>query len=230
MGCELAAPITSGAALRANVTNELGWNRTTRLLKNVTGLWLLEECNRLWSIDAVGTAAGAGIIELVEAAADIAGGVSVFDPDDPRLSTAADIPAAIRAICSETGQPQPSSPAEVARAILDSIALSFRRTVRAIEDVSGIRAEVIHLGGGGSLNVLLARLTASACGRPVHAGPAEATVIGNALVQAIADGELTDIAEGRRLVERSLPSLIYQPEPLYDWPALQARLSEGNRT
>jgi rhamnulokinase len=118
----------------------------------------------------------------------------------------------------------PASPAAVTRVLLDSLALSFRRTVRTIERVSGVDAEVIHLVGGGSLNALLARLCASACERPVLVGPAEATVVGNALVQAIADGAIPDLETGRRLVESSLALKWRQPEELIDWDELGRRL------
>ncbi len=220
VGCELTGPITTDAALRANVTNELGWNGTTRLLKNVTGLWLLEECNSVW----VANGNDASIAELVALAAELPGGRAVFDPDDARLGKTADTPATIRAICAATGHADPTSPAEITRAILDSLALGFRRAVQRIEAVAGFRSEVIHLVGGGSLNHLLAQLIASSCDRTVLAGPAEATVIGNALVQAIADGEIADLAEGRRLVERSHAPIRFEPTPLYNWSEMEQRV------
>jgi rhamnulokinase len=226
VGCELRAPITDEKALDANVTNELGFNGTTRLLKNVTGFWLLEECRRAWAANGVHCAS---VAELMTAAALLPGGQSLFDPDDPRLVGATDMPVSIRKICSAAGQIEPGTPAEVTRAILDALALSFRRTVRVIEDVTGIRAEVLHLIGGGAHSRLLARLTASACDRTVLAGPAEATVIGNALVQAIADGTLADLNEGRRLIERSLPPLVFTPERCYDWEALERRVGVAPR-
>ena len=220
VGCELAAPVTTEDARRANVTNELGVDGTTRLLKNVTGLWLLEECRRTWLARGVDVETGG----LVESAAREPVGRAVIDPDDPTLTGAADMPAAIAAACRASGQPVPESPAAVTRVLLDSMALSFRRTVRTIEQVRGVDAAVIHLVGGGSLNGLLARLCASACDRPVLVGPAEATVVGNALVQAIADGTIPDLETGRRLAEVSLPVTWLEPEQLVDWNALAGRL------
>ena len=158
VGCELEEPVTTEDARRANVTNELGVAGTTRLLKNVTGLWLLEECRRSWAAHGVDIETGG----LVEAATREPIGGSVIDPDDPILTGAADMPAAIAAACGASGQPVPVSPAAVTRVLLDSMALSFRRTLRTIERVSGVDAAVIHLVGGGSLNGLLARLCASA--------------------------------------------------------------------
>ena len=221
VGCELAAPVTTEDARRANVTNELGVDGTTRLRKNVTGLWLLEECRRVWAAEGLATSTAS----LVEAAGREPIGRSVIDPDDPSLTAADDMPVAIAAACRTSGQPVPASPAAVTRVLLDSLALSFRRTVRTIERVSGIDAEVIHLVGGGSLNALLARLCASACERPVLVGPAEATVVGNALVQAIADGTIPDLETGRRLVESSLALKWQQPQELVDWDELGRRLA-----
>jgi rhamnulokinase len=220
VGCEIAVPITSGDALAANVTNELGVNGTVRLLKNVTGLWLLEECRRTWAEQ--GRAIDAA--ELTSAAAATPGGRSVIDPDDPCFAAPGDMPARISDYCRKTGQPAPESPVEVTRAILDSLALTWRTTVATIERVTGGAAEVIHLVGGGSSIPLLRELCASACGRPVIAGPTEATVAGNAIVQAIAAGTLTDLAEGRSLVERSLDLVEVTPRTTLDWDALAARL------
>jgi rhamnulokinase len=219
VGCELATPLTTEAALDGNATNELGVGNSIRFLKNVTGLWLLEECRRSWE----SSGSGVPVEELVAAAARLPGGRAVIDPDDVRLSGDGDMPGKIRAVCEATSQHVPETPAEVTRVIIDSLALSFRTTVRLIEEISGRRAEVIHLVGGGSSNVLLAQLTASACERPVLCGPVEATVVGNALVQAIADGTLADLEQGRRLVESALAPNVIQPEPTLEWSALEER-------
>jgi rhamnulokinase len=222
VGRELAAPITTAAALAANVTNELGVEGSVRLLKNVTGLWLLEECRRSWvEHGEVHTTA-----ELVAAAEEVPGGRSVIDPDDPRFAAPGDMPERITAACAESGQPIPESPGETTRVILDSLALTWRTTVATIEQVTGTAAERIHLVGGGAAIPLLRRLCASACDRPVLAGPAEATVVGNAIVQAAATGTLRDVAHGRRLVEHALAVDQVMPEPTLDWNALAARLQE----
>ncbi len=225
VGCEVTAPIISGEALSANVTNELGADRTVRLLKNVTGLWLLEECRRTWAEQGRGTEAA----ELVAAAAAVPGGRSVINPDDSRFGGPGDMPARIAEFCHETGQPVPTSPAEVTRTILDSLALTWRTTVATIERVASFEADVIHLVGGGSSIPLLRRLCASACGRPVLAGPVEATVAGNAIVQAVASGALTGLAEGRELVERSLRPVAVMPSDTLDWDALAARVDTSSR-
>jgi len=216
VGCEVSTAVTTDAALAANVTNELGVDGTVRVLKNVTGLWLLEECRRAW------TATDAA--ELVAAAEDVPGGRCVVDPDDPRLAGPGAMPERIAAVCRATGQPVPESPPEFTRLILDSLALAWRRTVATIERVAGFEADVVHLVGGGAAIPLLRRLAASACGRPLLAGPVEATVVGNALVQAIADGSVPDLAHGRVLVERSLDVVRIEPAATLDWPALATRL------
>jgi rhamnulokinase len=220
VGCERSTPVTTDEALTANVTNELGVDGSIRLLKNVTGLWLLEESRRWW--EAHGDAASAR--QLVAAAEDVPGGRSVVDPDDPRFGPPGDVPVRIAAVCAESGQPVPGSPAETTRVILDSLALAWRRTVATIERVSGRSAERIHLVGGGSAIPLLRRLCASACERPVLAGPAEATVVGNAIVQATAAAVLADVAAGRRLTEQALAVDQVRPEPILAWDELAARL------
>ncbi len=176
VGCEVAAPITTVEAMRANVTNELGVGGRTRLLKNVTGLWLLEQCRRVWR----DRGQVHDVAALVGGAAAQPGGV-VVDPDDPRFARATAMPDAIAAACAERGQPVPATPPAVTRVILDSLALAWRTTVATIERIAGRRAEVVHLVGGGAANELLGELCASALGRPVLAGPVEATVVGNAL-------------------------------------------------
>ncbi len=221
VGCEVPTPVTTAEALAANVTNELGVNGSVRLLKNVTGLWLLEECRRSWAGHGAYDSA-----DLVAAAEDVPGGRSVVDPDDPRFVSPGDMPARISAACRETGQRVPSSPPELTRTILDSLALKWRTTVATIERVTGSDSEVIHLVGGGSEIPLLRRLCASACQRPVLAGPAEATVAGNAIVQAVAGGVLSGLARGRELVGRVLPVVQVMPEETLDWDALATRLAD----
>ena len=219
VGCELAGPVTTESALAANLTNELGVGNTTRLLKNVTGLWLLEECRRAWATTGFGD-----IAALLAEADRVPPGRTVIDPDDDRLTGGhLGMPDLIREVCAATAQPVPQSPAEITRVIIDSLALAFRRVTRTIERITGIDAEVIHLIGGGARNSMLARLTASACGRPVHCGPAEATVIGNALVQAIADGVIGDLDHGRRLVDAAAPAVV-EPSSTLDWDELEERL------
>ena len=223
VGCERPSPITSARALEANVTNELGVAGTTRLLKNVTGLWLLEQAIGQW--ESEGTRCD--VVELAAAAADVPGGRAVIDPDDPRLALPGPMATRITELCALNGDFVPTTAVEVTRVILDSLALAWRRTVRTIEQIAGFDAEVIHLVGGGSANALLGELCASSCGRQVLVGPTEATVIGNMLVQAIADGAIADLAAGRAMIERALPPRVVEPTNSLDWDQLEQRLQTG---
>ena len=225
VGCERPSPITSARAAATNVTNELGVAGTTRLLKNVTGLWLLEQAIRQW--ESEGTRYD--VVSLAAAAAEVPGGRAVVDPDDPQLTSGGPMATRISELCALNGDFVPTTAVEVTRVILDSLALAWRRTVRTIEQIAGFDAEVIHLVGGGSANALLAELCASACERPVLVGPTEATVVGNMLVQAIADGVVTDLATGRAMIARALPPRFVEPTRLLPWDQLEQRLESTQR-
>jgi rhamnulokinase len=208
VGVELAEPILSEESRRANFTNEGGVDATIRYLRNVMGLWLLQESERAWRADGW----TGEVTALLGEAAQIDPFRSLVDVDDSAFLPPGDMPARIAAYCARTGQPAPSSRAETVRCILDSLALAFRATVREALDLSGRTAEVVHLVGGGSRNTLLCQLTADACGLPVVAGPAEAAALGNILVQAraagVVDGGLDSM---RRLVRDTQPLRRYEP-------------------
>jgi rhamnulokinase len=182
VGLELDAPVLSAASREANFTNEAGVDGTVRYLRNVSGLWLLQECQRHW-----GAAAGP-VDELLRAAAREAPLRFAVDADDPVFLPPGDMPGRIAAWLTERGQPAPDSPAEFTRCILDSLALAYRRALTAAQELSGRHTDVVHIVGGGSRNELLCQLTADATGLPVVAGPAEATALGNVLVQGRALG------------------------------------------
>jgi len=200
----LAGPVLSEASSAANFTNETGVDGRIRYLRNVMGLWLLQESMRAWRRTDLG--------ELLAAAAREPAFAAVVDPDDAAFLPPGDMPARIAAACRRTGQPEPSSPAAVTRCILDSLALAHRRAVRQAVALSGHEVEVVHVVGGGARNGLLCQLTADACGLPVLAGPVEATALGNVLVQARAlgalDGGLDDL---RRLAATAEPVVRYEP-------------------
>lgn len=186
VGVELTAPVRTEASRAANFTNEIGVDGTIRFLRNVAGLWLLQECQREWEITDV--------TALVAAAANLPR-TSIVDVDDPRFLPPGDMPARIAAACRERDQPVPRTPPEFTRCILDSLAGAYRRALEAAARLSGKRIDVVHVVGGGSRNELLCQLTADACGVPVVAGPAEATALGNMLVQARAhEGTGADLA------------------------------------
>ncbi|MDT0165450.1 rhamnulokinase family protein [Actinotalea sp. AC32] len=208
VGLELDRPVLTEASRLANFTNELGVGGTVRFLRNVTGLWLLEESLRTWRADGHDVE----LVPLLRAAAAVPGPHAVVDVDDPALAAPGDLPGRIADAVRATGGPVPTSPAEVARTILDSLALAYRRAVRAACELSGREVEVVHVVGGGARNELLCRLTADATGVPVVAGPVEGTATGNLLVQAAAAGEL-DASPGamRAVVRASTPLRRYEP-------------------
>jgi rhamnulokinase len=204
VGVEAREPVLSEASRRANFTNEAGVDGTIRYLRNVMGLWLLQECERAWG--------GADRTAWLQSAADEAPFRSVIDVDHPGFAPPGDMPARIADYCARTGQPVPRAPAQVIRCIVDSLALAFRTTLDEAIQLSGATVDVVHLVGGGARNALLAQLTADACGRPVVAGPAEAAALGNLLVQARAAGVLSGGLDAlRALVARTQPLERYEP-------------------
>ncbi|MDA1360202.1 rhamnulokinase [Glycomyces luteolus] len=199
VGVERDEPITGVAALEAGFTNERGADGSIRFLRNVAGLWLLSESVIAWRAQGLDIELAALLAEAAKAERLR----SVVDPDDGRFADPGDMPARIRAYCAETGQPIPESPVEVAACVLDSLALAHRRAVAALEELTGEAVETIHIVGGGANNALLCQLTADATGRPVLAGPDEATALGNALVQAQALGLIAPGPAARRAVARA---------------------------
>lgn len=212
VGVELTGPVLTDAGRAANFTNERGVDGTIRYLRNVMGLWLLSESLRTWALQ--GHEVDLNTV-LTQAAALPAGGPRI-DPDDPVFLAPGDMPSRIAAACRAAGDPVPGSVAQTVRCILDSLAGAFADGVRTAEELSGVHADTIHLVGGGSRNALLCQLTADAAGRPVVAGPVEATALGNLLVQARTHGAITgDRWDLRRHLVASGPELrTYLPRPV----------------
>ena len=209
VGVELDAPVLTDASREANFTNERGVDGTIRYLRNVMGLWLLSESIRTWNLRGLGVDLG----EVLVAAAALPAGGPRFDPDDPVFLAPGDMPERIVRACRERGEPLPSiDPEVVVRAILDSLAAAYADTLEAAERLSGRSVDVVHIVGGGSQNALLCQLTADACGRPVLAGPVEATALGNLLVQARTHGVLSgDLAALRARVRAATRMHQYLP-------------------
>jgi rhamnulokinase len=215
MGVELPQPLVGDAALAANFTNEGGVGGTTRFLKNIMGLWLVQECRRAWE------RAGAShsyddLTRQAEAAKPFA---SIVDPDDSSFILPANMPAALADFCRRSGQPAPDGVGGTVRCALESLALCYRWVLERLEDLTGRRAEVIHIVGGGSQNALLNQFTADACNRPVLAGPVEATAIGNVLTQALGVGVLGSLADAREVVRRSFEVRSFTPRQSDAWQA-----------
>jgi rhamnulokinase len=213
MGVELEAPLINDKAAAYNFTNEGGFGGTIRFLKNIMGLWLVQECRRTW--ERSGRAYSYDeLARLARAAAPFA---SLVDPDDAAFMLPASMPEAIADYCRRTGQSSPLDPGAVIRCALESLALRYRWVLESLEELTGQRLETIHVVGGGSQNELLCQLTADACARPVLAGPVEATAIGNVLVQALALGLLGSLADAREVVRRSFELQTYAPRDSLAW-------------
>ena len=219
VGVELPAPVISDDGRAAGFTNEVGVGGTIRYLRNVMGLWLLQESLRAWHLD------DAALPGLLAAAASAPAFGALVDPSDPSFVAPGDMPARIAAYCRRTGQEPPDGRAATVRCILESLAIGHRAAVRDAVRLSGKPVEVVHVVGGGARNVLLCRLTADACGLPVVAGPYEATAIGNALVQAHAHGLAPD---PRALIRATQPLTTYEPAgDAPAWAAAATRVGLG---
>ncbi len=215
VGVELNAPVLSARARAANLTNERGFGGTTRLLKNVMGLWLVQECRRAWLRDGEAP----DYSELTGLAASAPGGV-LFDPDLPELLTPGDMPARIRSACARTGQPVPTERPALLRAIFESLACKYRFVLDEIESVTGRKIEQVHVIGGGAMNGFLCQLTADISRRVVVAGPVEAAALGNVLVQLHAFGDVASLSEMREVARSSTHLSVYEPAASDHWSAL----------
>jgi rhamnulokinase len=208
LGVELSEPELGADAAVLNLTNERGIGHTTRLLRNVMGLWLVQECRRAWR--AAGT--DRDYDELEALARHASRNVPVFDPDHHTLLRGADMPARIAEVLTVTGQRVPTDRGELLRSILVSLACKYRLVADQLEHVTDRRIDTVHVVGGGARNELLCQLTADLLDRPVLAGPVEATALGNVLVQALAVGELADLADVRRVAARSVSPRRFEPD------------------
>lgn len=208
IGCELPEPKINDKCSRYNFTNEGGVGGSTRLLKNIGGLWIFQQIRA--SLQNQGKTIDWN--EMVRQAKEAPALSFLLDPDDPAFVSPVDMVQAIRQSATRTGQAQPDSDAVLFRAALEGLALRYRQSVSILEDLTGSTIDTIHVVGGGSQNPLLCQMTADACGRRVIAGPAEATGIGNLLMQMIGLGILSEVAEARQLVRRSFRPVTYQPK------------------
>ena len=205
MGVEVDRPVINEQSLALNFTNELGAGGKVRLLKNIAGLWLLQECRRAWAAEG----AEYSYDRLTTMAAEAKPFRAIIDPD--AFLEPGDMPAKIAAHCRAKGQPTPQTPGEFARTILESLGVRYTQVLESLESLLGRRLETIHIVGGGSRNRVLNQFVADSTGRRVVAGPAEATAIGNIMVQAIAAGDVKDLAEAREVVRRSFPLEVVEP-------------------
>lgn len=222
MGVEIPKPIITDLTLKYNFTNEGGVGDTIKLLKNITGLWLVQECKRIWEDGGQSFS----FDDLSRMAAEAPPLVSVIEPNYEPFLSPCDMPARIRDFCRETNQPIPETNGAVVRCILESLALKYRWGVEKLEEILGRRLNVIHIIGGGCQNKLLCQLAANATRRQVVAGPAEATAVGNIMMQALTTGYLESIDEGREMIRRSFDVITYEPEAVSGWDDAYSRYLE----
>jgi rhamnulokinase len=219
LGLEVKEPIINEDSLRYNLTNEGGVGNTFRFLKNIMGLWLVQECKRMW--DREGKALDYG--DLTREAEEAKPFVAIVDPNDNMFLNPPDMPEAIVQFCRNTEQQSPATKGEFVRCALESLALKYRNVLEKFEHLRGKPVEVLHIVGGGVQNTLLCQFTANATGKPVIAGPVEATAIGNILVQALATGDISSIEEARELVRQSYGTVTYEPQETDRWEEVYQR-------
>jgi rhamnulokinase len=207
MGVEMNEPVINEKSLAYNYTNEGGVGGTIRFLKNIMGLWLVQECRRHFARSGHEHSYS----ELTQMAGRSKGFGPVIDPDHKPFMTPGDMPEKINQFCKDTKQKTPHTRGDFIRTCLESLALTYRKTLEGLEDVLGRRVNVIHIVGGGCQNELLNQMTADACQRPVIAGPVEATAAGNVLVQAMATGDVKSLADARQIVRESFPVKRFEP-------------------
>ena len=219
MGVEVDEPVITAQSLAYNFTNEGGVCDTIRLLKNIMGLWLVQECRREWARGGEEY----GYAALAQMAAAAAPFGPIVDVDAHPFLAPGDMPNKIRQFCRDTGQPVPESKGAVLRCALESLALRYRWVLEKLEEMQGRAIEVVHIIGGGLQNELLCQLAADAMQRPVVTGPIEATAMGNILMQALALGEIGSLDEGREVVRNSCEVKTYEPGPAAPWDEAYGR-------
>ena len=221
-GVEIQEAVLSPATLDMNFTNEGGVDGTYRLLKNIMGLWLVQQCRR--AFEKRGKTLGYD--ELAKMAEAVPAFRSIVNPDDQRFLNPPDMTVAIQDYCRETGQPAPETEGQFVRCALESLALKYDQVMQSIKKLTGTEVDVIHIVGGGCQNRLLNQLTANACGKPVMAGPVEATVLGNLLVQARTSGSLTTLKDIREVVQNSTAMDTFEPQGQNEWQDAKGRFAK----
>jgi len=220
VGVEVPQAVVSAASREANLTNEGGYDGTIRLLRNVMGLWILQNCRRQWASQGQDLS----YAQLARLAEQEQGLRSVINPDCEEFLSPGHMPARIQVYCARAGMPVPETVGQIARCVIDSLALSYRRVARSIHDVTGLPPTAVNIVGGGSSHELLSQLTADATGLPVRCGPVEATALGNAAVQLTSLGELDGLADARRVIAASTAIVEYHPRPAGEWEEAGERL------
>jgi rhamnulokinase len=222
LGVEVQDALLSPRVLELNLTNEGGIDGTYRLLKNIMGLWLVQQSRRAFAEKG----REYSYEQLAQMASEAPAFRSLVNPDDDRFLNPPDMPKAIQDFCRETGQPVPETEGQIVRCVFESLAVAYASVLAGLEELTGTKIEVVHIVGGGSRNKVLNPFAASACGRPVVTGPIEATVLGNLLVQARSHGELHSLGEIRSAVRESSEVTQYEPENVAAWQDARGRFAE----
>ncbi len=217
LGCELTQPMINEASKHGNITNEQGYGGKTSFLKNIVGLWLLQESRRQWMREGKEYS----FVQLGKMAAEAKGFQCFVDPDDPIFTPAGNLPKRIQEYCARSHQTIPQSVGEITRCIYDSLALKYKQTLRELENCIGRKFDVLHMIGGGIQDQFLMAMCADACGIPVVCGPIEATALGNVVIQMITQGIIHDLKEARALIERSEPLRRYEPRDPAQWDMIE---------
>ncbi len=225
IGVELPEPLINEAVHAANFTNEAGYGGTTRFLKNISGLWLLQECRRAWAREG----SEYGYEELTHLALETEPLRSLVNPESPDFAKPDQMPRKIQQACEAQGEPAPATPGQFVRCVLESLALTYRNTFDQLRELTGRTLNRLHVVGGGSQNKLLNQASADAIGCEVIAGPVEATAIGNVLVQAIALKDIESLAALRRTVRNSFPVTTYKPNRSQAWDEAFSRFKKFSR-
>src|SRR5208282_3772860 len=222
MGVEWPQPVITELGRHLGFTNEIGFGNTVRLLKNIVGLWIVQECRRQWAQEGNKYEFAA----LEQLAAEAPPFVSLINPNDPRFLSPDNMPEKIAAYCRETGQPVPAGPGAFVRCIYESLALSYRAVLRRLNRLIGVRIERLHIVGGGSQAMLLNQFAANAVKIPVRVGPTECAALGNVLIQAITLGHLPSHAAAREVVRNSFELKTVTPQDAAAWDAAAARFEK----
>lgn len=226
LGTEVKSPIINKAALDLNFTNEGGMNNTFRILKNIMGLWLIQESRREWARRGRNLSWN----DITNMTSNGRRFCAFINPDDYHFLPPGDMPGRIREYCVKTGQHAPEGDEDLLRCVTEGLAFKYRIVLESLEKLMGYRFSGLHIMGGGSQNKLLCQYTADAIGRRVFAGPAEATAIGNLAVQLIAKREVKDIWEARKLIAASFPVAVYEPQEVNLWEDAYAKAEKINKT
>ena len=222
LGTELDVPLISDKTLSLNITNEIGFGDKISFLKNIAGLWLLQECRRQWSLKG----REYSFADLERMAQEASPFVCFVDTDDVAFTLPGNMPKRIREYCLKSGQTVPQSEGEIVRCVNESLAMKYRATVDMISECTGKRYETIHMLGGGARDGILCQMTADSCGVPVLAGPVEATVLGNVAAQFIALGEIGNISRAREIIGKLSEIVLYKPKEADKWEQAYRKFRE----